>query len=231
MSERSAPLVGGSPHGGVPIIFPQFGATGPLPSHGFARNLRWESLPRDSMTELVLRLADSAATRELWPHPFQVDFQVSLADQSVSLALTVTNPGEAPIHFTCALHTYLRVGDVAQVRLRGLEGCLYRGALGGDEGRETRAEVVVDESINRVYLDTPPELVLEDPVLQREIVVQADGFSDTVVWNPGAEGASRYADLASGDHLHFLCVESARIGTPVELAAGARWTGRQTLRV
>lgn len=231
MSERSAPQVGGSPHGGVPIIFPQFGATGPLPSHGFARNLRWEALPRDTMTELALRLTDSPATREQWPHPFQADFVVTLDDQSLGMALTVTNSGKQPMHFTCALHTYLRVGEVGQVRLRGLEGCQYRGALGGDEGLESRAEVVVADSINRVYLDTPAELVLADPMLEREIVVQADGFTDTVVWNPGADGASRYADLAPGDHLHFLCVESARVGTPVEVIGGGSWTGRQTLRV
>ncbi|HYD51574.1 MAG TPA: hypothetical protein VEA99_03060, partial [Gemmatimonadaceae bacterium] len=120
LSERAEPRVGVSPHGGVPLIFPQFGAEGPLPSHGFARTLRWEPLPRDTMTELSLRLEDSPATRELWPHAFGARYTVTLEDRAVAMQLEVTNPGASPFSFTAALHTYLRVGELSEVALRGL---------------------------------------------------------------------------------------------------------------
>lgn len=36
---------------------------------------------------------------------------------SLSTVLSVKNAGDAPLEFTCALHTYLRVGDLPSVRV------------------------------------------------------------------------------------------------------------------
>ena len=41
LSERSKYCPGGAIRGGIPVIFPQFAAEGPLPRHGFARTSRW----------------------------------------------------------------------------------------------------------------------------------------------------------------------------------------------
>jgi glucose-6-phosphate 1-epimerase len=232
MSARAKHERGGSPHGGVPIIFPQFADTGPYVRHGFARSERWSVQPRDSMTALSLRLRDSRATRELWPHAFAADYTVTLEDMAVSLELGVTNTDETPLQFTCALHTYLRVGDVHRVELRGLEGCRYHDKeAGGEKHIDSSPQVTVESSIDRVYRDTPATLVLDDPVLARSITVQAAGFTDSIVWNPGEMGALAYGDLSPGDHAHFLCVESGRVMTPVSLEPGERWVGTQILRV
>jgi glucose-6-phosphate 1-epimerase len=232
MSERVERKRGSSPHGGVPIIFPQFADTGPYMRHGFARTTRWVALPRDSMTTLSLALRDSEATRALWPHAFSAEYTVTLDDMSVSLELGVTNTDDQPFHFTCALHTYLRVGDVYQVALRGLEGCRYNDKEAGGEKRiDSSPHLIMERSINRVYRDTPASLSLEDPVLGRTITVEASGFTDSIIWNPGELGVLEYADLAPGDHAHFLCVESGRVVTPVSLEPGEGWVGKQVLRV
>jgi glucose-6-phosphate 1-epimerase len=232
MSERAERKPGVSPHGGVPIIFPQFADIGPYVRHGFARTQRWVAQPRDSMTTLSLALRDTETTRALWPHSFAAEYTVTLEDMSVSMALEVANTGDAPLQFTCALHTYLRVGDVHQVALRGLEGCRYHDKeLGGEKRIDSSPEVTVERSINRVYRDTPAMLALDDPVLRRTIVVEASGFTDSIVWNPGETGALEYDDLAPGDHARFLCVESGRVVTPVSIDPGERWVGKQLLRV
>jgi glucose-6-phosphate 1-epimerase len=61
--------------------------------------------------------------------------------------------------------------------------------------------------------------------------VDAAGFPDVVVWNPGAELAASLADLAPGDWRRFLCGEAAAVGRPVTVAPGERWTGTQRLTV
>lgn len=232
VSEQSKRQVGGNVRGGVPVIFPQFGKEGPLAHHGFARKLRWETLPRDTMTVLALRLEDSEATRSVWPYKFDAEYTVTLDDRSVSMQLAVTNRGDETFEFTCALHTYLRVGDVERVAVDGLHGCRYRDKLDGNaEYVDEVPRLRVVGGIDRVYFDTPPVVTLEDPALGRTIAIESDGFADTVVWNPWADGEQSFQDLASGDHKHFLCIESARIGTPVSLAPAARWVGRQVLRL
>src|SRR5512139_2122415 len=42
LSRASAFRVGAPIRGGVPIVFPQFGTTGPLPLHGLVRLMTWE---------------------------------------------------------------------------------------------------------------------------------------------------------------------------------------------
>src|SRR5690348_6301397 len=46
LSERSAFGAGSAIRGGVPVIFPQFASTGPLPKHGFARTMEWRVVER-----------------------------------------------------------------------------------------------------------------------------------------------------------------------------------------
>jgi glucose-6-phosphate 1-epimerase len=66
----AADLSGARPiRGGIPVAFPQFGAQGPLPMHGFARTAVWETVAvEDGAVEMALR--DDEATRALWPHAF-----------------------------------------------------------------------------------------------------------------------------------------------------------------
>lgn len=67
--------------GGIPHCFPQFGP-GAIQQHGFARNLEWELLSSATAPEpsVRLRLADSPKTREMWPHPFEAVYTVTLAE-------------------------------------------------------------------------------------------------------------------------------------------------------
>lgn len=60
--------------GGIPFVFPQFGASQFGPNHGFARIVRWtlergpERLPSGDI-EAVLSLCDSDFSRSMWNYP------------------------------------------------------------------------------------------------------------------------------------------------------------------
>ena len=60
--------------GGIPVCFPQFNQRGPLPKHGFARNLGWRPAPAskegDRQSSVCLELTDSETTRAWWPVRF-----------------------------------------------------------------------------------------------------------------------------------------------------------------
>jgi glucose-6-phosphate 1-epimerase len=227
LSARSAYRADAAIRGGVPVIFPQFSDHGPLPRHGFARTAPW-TLAEAEGGRAVLRLADAPATRAVWPHAFVAELTVVVAGATLEVALSVRNAGDAPLRFTGALHTYLRVDDVARARLRGLRGTRYRDqTAGGAERIEASDAFAIAGEVDRVYLDAPTVVLEEGGVAP--VAVRMDGFRDVVVWNPGAERGAALADLDPAGVSRFVCVEAAAVAAPIEVAPGARWTGRQTL--
>jgi glucose-6-phosphate 1-epimerase len=217
--------------GGVPVIFPQFAAEGPLPRHGFARTSLWSlggiGRTADGAAEADFVLRDSDATRTIWDASFKTVLSVAVVARRLAITLHVENVGETPFSFTAALHTYLRVHDVAEAEIHGLRGTRFR--VSGDHALlvDDADRLVVPDFLDRVYVDAPKRLELREP--ERAMIVESQGFHDAVVWNPGRERAAALRDLTPGDEAHFVCIEAAAVQTPVTLDAGRRWAGTQTL--
>jgi len=218
--------------GGVPVCFPQFNQRGPLPKHGFVRNMPWQWAPADSHGDaLVLRLADDAGTRALWPAHFEAQLRLRLSPGRLRIALHVRNTGDASWAFTAALHTYLRVDDATQVRLEGLQGRPRWDAVRDQRFAEPSPALQFGEEFDSVFTAAPgASLTLAQPAA-RLAIEQSDTCTETVVWNPGPVLSRRLDDLPDEGWRHMLCVEAASIDAPVSLAPGASWEAWQELRV
>jgi glucose-6-phosphate 1-epimerase len=215
--------------GGIPVIFPQFADLGPLPKHGFARTAEWELAER-AAGRAVLRLSDSPATRAVWDHAFELELRVEAAD-ALTVTLALRNTGDAAFEFTCALHSYLGVGDVRRAAVLGLGGVRFHDKVAGGEQVQAEPELRFGGETDRVYVAAPDELRVRDEAAGRTVVVRKRGFPDAVVWNPWAGKAREMGDLGEDQFPRFVCVEAAHVGAPVRLEAGARWEGSQTLSV
>ena len=224
--DGSAPI-----RGGVPVCFPQFASQGSLPKHGFVRTRRWSVAAQrsgDDYALVTLETADDEATRALWPHPFRLELTVMVEADRVDLELCVANTGTEPLDFTGALHTYLRVTQVEDAALEGLRGYDYRDAANGDRiVRETGTEVLIEAETDRAYFNAKRPLLLKAANLTSAIA--QEGFPDVVVWNPWVDRCAEIADMPDKDWRHMLCVEAAVAKTPVTVAPGEEWYGRQTL--
>ncbi|KAI8819479.1 putative glucose-6-phosphate 1-epimerase-like protein [Fimicolochytrium jonesii] len=230
--------------GGIPIVFPHFGTipSSKLPQHGFARNSLWklDGIPSESTTETTVTLSLSPDSvppnlRELWPHAFHLAYTVTLTDGELKTALGITNPSPAAWDFTTLLHTYLRVGDIAPVRVAGLHGVPFvdKVAAEGEEATavEGREAVSVAREVDRVYGPVQnDELVVKGTgVGDGTVFVHKQNFPDVVVWNPWIEKAKGMADFADDEYHNMICVEVGHVSTPVTLAPGQTWQGSQTL--
>jgi glucose-6-phosphate 1-epimerase len=238
LSARAERRAGAAVRGGVPVCWPQFADLGPLPKHGLVRTRPWTVVHAgrdpDGAGVATLALADEAETRALWPHAFRCTLTVRVVGAGLDVALTVENPGEAPLSFTGALHTYLAVGDVEAVRVRGLEGAAYRDktrdkASGGAPAPAALDALAPAGEVDRVYAGEAAPVEVEDPTLGRRVRLSQAGFGDVVVWTPGEAAAAAIADVAPGDWRRFLCVEAAAAADPVTVPAGGRWVGGQRL--
>lgn len=233
---RQSRLEPGAPiRGGIPVVFPQFAGLGPLPSHGLVRTLPWavtESGVDDSgAVYALLQRTDDEATRALWPYSFRVELLVALGED-LTTTLRVTNSDARPFSFQTALHTYLRVGDIRQARVEGVEGLRYLDrAANGAERLESREPLRIRGQIDRVYVGAPDRLHVRDASRGRTIVVEKEGFADVVVWNPWSERARTLADLGDDEYAIMLCVEPANVVAPVRLEPGQVWSGTQRIRL
>jgi glucose-6-phosphate 1-epimerase len=214
--------------GGIPVCLPQFSDRGPLIKHGFARNLPW-MLAERSANSVVLTLRDDQASRSQWPYPFIATLTVMQAANSLEVRLAIANTGDQLFVFSTALHTYLRVDDIRNVRLLGLQNVAYQDATDHCVVKtQQESQLAIPGEVDRVYMAAPSTLqLLEEGHAPLQISQQ--GFSDTVVWNPGPDKARALPDMPDQDWKHMLCVEAACAAEPVTLPAGAIWRGSQRL--
>lgn len=224
--------------GGVPVCFPQFNQRGPLVKHGFARHLMWQT--HGDVCEVAgqavvsLHLADSPATRDVWPHRFAATVRVALAPGALQVTLEVCNQApsaspESDLSFTGALHTYLAVDDIDQACLSGLAGQAEWNAVTDVHGLACDPLTFGGE-FDRVYAAATQPLSLHDGGHCLRIS-QSATFADTVVWTPGAALCAKLADMPENGHRHMLCVEAAAVHGAVTVPGGATWRGWQRLEV
>jgi len=215
--------------GGIPIVFPWFGASRDMPSapqHGFARTAAWhldgvETAGSGSLT-LTLRLGDGDVGSPFWPERFRAIYTVTFA-QTLSLRLAVQNRAKHPIVFEEALHSYFAISDVAEIAISGLGGTSYIDKADAARRKLQTADLVtITAETDRVYLDTPRQCVIEDRGWRRRIVIEKDGAASSVVWNPWTAKAAAMADLGDPAWRGMVCVESGNIAdNEVRLAADA----------
>lgn len=225
LGERAEFGPGKAIRGGIPVIFPQFAARGPWRRHGFARITPWQF---DGVVADAAHFTLEVQASAEWPHACALSLAVELQSRRLCVRLCVTNTGATPFEFTAALHSYLRVSALESAALHGLEHCDFvDSAANATPCSATRAPIRFDREVDHIYGDVQAPLTLRDGVHQ--IAIAQNGFSDVVVWNPGAALAATITDLAPDEYRRFVCVEAAHVLQPCALEPGMHWQGWQTL--
>jgi galactose mutarotase-like enzyme len=103
--------------GHAPILFPIVGAlaggnyrldgaTYAMPRHGFARRSTFGVVESRAATARF-RLTDSAATRACYPFAFELEITFVLADATLTVTTTLTNPGDRDLPASFGYHPAL----------------------------------------------------------------------------------------------------------------------------
>ena len=236
LSPLSSFETGKAIRGGVPIFWPWFGphpSRTDQPAHGLARTREWRPLDAarlsDGRTRLRLSLSDDDQTRAAWPHAFALTLTVTVGSD-LHLELTTTNGGDSPFSCADALHTYLRVRDVRQTSVTGLDGDPFVHSTRKFRGVQS-GPVTFEGEVNNIYVPNCRLLHIVDPVMKRRIEVAKAGSVATVVWNPGQEGGAAVKDI--GAHWpEFVCIEAATCADAhIILLPGTSHTTSQNIRL
>jgi D-hexose-6-phosphate mutarotase len=224
MSQLSCFKEGAPIRGGIPVIFPWFGAREGEPAHGFARTQAWElreiSQLSDGGLVLRLRLPDSPAAA-LFPN-FTAEYRVTIG-RTLSAELIISNDSQdQDFTFENCLHAYFQIGDITAVSISGLKGTDYLDKADDFLRKTERAEhVKIAREINSIYLNTPQPVEIHDSKLQRRIRIEKSGSLSTVVWNPWVEKAQEMPDFGNEEYREMICVEPGNVGeNKITLPAG-----------
>lgn len=238
LSEQAEFNRGQSVRGGVPLCWPWFGDlrrnpeavqamyrdSAAAPAHGLVRGLDWQLLGIDQQDggaslEFVFNSAEQPLPT--WPHALELKLRIQLNDK-LHLQLSNRNLGDTPVAISQALHSYFAVSDIHQVRVDGLQGCRYLETLEDWQQRVQDGPLGFAGETDRIYLDTPAQLDIVDPLWQRRIRMHSSGSGSAVLWNPWIDKARRLSQFADDAWPGMLCIEHANVMSDIlTLAPGA----------
>jgi glucose-6-phosphate 1-epimerase len=207
--------------GGIPVCWPWFGSHPDdpnQPSHGIARLRTW-TVVEQSAARVVMALSEATLSARL---------EVELGDV-LRVSLATANNGTVPVAVSAALHTYLAVDDIGDVRVIGLDGATYADKLDAYARKMQQGDLQFTGETDRIYATAGPVRMTEGA---RNVAVDGAGTSrSTVVWNPWVETSARLGDMAPDDYRRMLCLETAWAGDDARiLAPGAAATLTTVLR-
>jgi len=204
-----------SVRGGIPICWPWFGAhetNDGFPAHGFARTTDWQIISTEALADGTTRISfttqATAKTQSMWPADTTVQYQLTIG-KKLELELITHNNSQQPITISQALHTYFKVGDISKVYLHGLNDTDYLDKPDNFKRKHQQGPIIISEEVDRIYLDTASDCVIEDKVLNRNIIIIKCGSHSTVVWNPGKQVADKMGDFGAEGYKNMLCVETS----------------------
>jgi glucose-6-phosphate 1-epimerase len=173
LSTKSRWQEGQAIRGGIPICFPWFRAKADdpkAPAHGFARTRGWhlESIVQEECRVLVsMSMEGDEQTRRWWPAEFHLVYRVVFGPELI-LELVCTNTGKTDLQFEEALHTYNRVTDVANVRLRGLDRVQYLDNTDSNKAQVQQGDVKIASATDNAFVGTQNDVDLIDPELRMQ---------------------------------------------------------------
>lgn len=124
------------------------------------------------------------------------------------------------MHFHALLHNYLNV-PVAGAQVSGLNGSFRDKVSGREEAAASGSTPLTMDGAetDRVYADRGTVEARDAAGRGVRLARSADGFAQTVLWNPGEKGAGM-KDMHDGGEAEFVCVEPGYVAELKALAPG-----------
>jgi len=215
MSPLSQFISGKAIRGGIPICWPWFGPhpnDSLLPQHGIARISNWSvvdtCLLEGEQVRVILRCDQHKIDQLAKWKGVELELSITMG-KTLRLALCTHNRRRKAIAIGGALHTYLRVEDIHQVVVQGLEATHYLDKLDHYKRKFQEMSAVFSGETDREYLDTKPDCILIDKAKSRSLKVSKEGCATTVLWNPWRVSSEKIADFSDDGFKHMVCIEAA----------------------
>lgn len=213
--------------GGIPLMFPQFGDSGPLRKHGFVRDLPWNLVDETEDAggkNLSYMLNIKATDFPQWPFEASLQLNARIGLQLLNIDLSVQNTGGKPFTFTGGFHPYFAISSRKDIIVNGLGGLPFKDSFPGDNAFELNEDGLVE----RQYIGNSEVQFYNGT---NWLKLNASGFDSWMIWNPGRAGAIKISDLPDEDWNRFICIEPIILAEPISLNPGQEYKGELNVEV
>ncbi|WP_286262683.1 D-hexose-6-phosphate mutarotase [Thalassotalea atypica] len=208
LSKDSAFGNGTAIRGGIPLCWPWFGGYQNGGNHGFARTQTW-LLDKVNIIATGIEITLSWQGKDihdLWPNEARLTQKLFFGDV-FKQELIMENLSNQEAQYTGALHSYFTVSNPSKVKIECLNDVLFDCKLSGDKKISDQKANMVGP-MDRIYYSSN-DMDIVDEGLQRKITVSSTNCDQWVLWNPGADTASKMKDLHLHSENEFVCLEPA----------------------
>jgi len=227
--------------GGIPIVFPIFGAPPSSPpeyaslsQHGFARTMNW------TLDHIVMDRPEGVSVRLLSPppppefkHDYRLSYVVTLAKHQLSTDLHIVNTSKTEdFKFQALLHNYLAVPDVKKIQVHGLdEGVEYVDKIQNFKREKWAGGALsVKEAVDRVFENVPSKEIKVDDGAGSGYNIRFREFTDCTIWNP-QEGGKNIADMEDDGWNKYICIEPGYVHDFKVLKPGEEFLAQQVISI
>lgn len=207
--------------GGIPICWPWFGVLEKNPkeivdqvltselAHGFARTQSWElhsiqESAHDVTVECLLKQTPKSLA--IWPFPFELRCRFHFSDK-LRIELITINTGLKTFTFSQALHTYLNVKDIGNVRIYGANNHQYVDALDHWQTKRQQGTIVINQEVDRIYQGKINYQLYNG---EHHLTLSSNSAS-SVVWNPWVKKSKTLSQFPHTAYKSMLCIENGNI--------------------
>lgn len=194
--------------GGIPICWPWFGKAPEslnAPNHGYVRNQLW-SLKDCDYHENNTRLVFEPAEASHQTFGYQAALRLTInVGRTLNIELDTKNLANATCTYNAALHSYLKVNNIANVQLTGLSGN-YIDQLDNNGIKTTPLTYRFNQEVDRIHLCPEQLVVIND---ERIVRVTSIGNDSVVVWNPWKAKSKTLKDMPDNGYQTMVCIETA----------------------
>ena len=215
LSSSARFIKGRSIRGGVPICWPWFGAH-PTDStfcpHGFARVIPWRVMDIDATptgaTRIILEMQETPEAKRQLSYPYALTLTITIG-RRLRIDMATTNKADHPFVIGEAFHTYLNISDISNVKITGMQDCVYADKVLKYERHVEHNALTFNGEFDRVFINHSGDCTVHDVGYKRLIHISKSGSATTVVWSPGEEKAAQMGDMGNADEWRkTVCVET-----------------------
>lgn len=223
--------------GGIPICWPWFAAhshQADFPSHGYLRTQMWqlesinEGAQNSTINETQIVLVPTQ-TEQFSYQGLSVKLVVDIGEK-LKISLVTINKSHQDIALSQALHTYLKIDNIHQTSIQGVDSPYDDKPTGqkqlsapspycfSEQTDRIHYNKLVDDAlnwcqfINILHAEKPLDILqsgqssAECKVIRR---VEHSGHDSTVIWNPWSALSANMQDMTNDGYVTMLCVEAA----------------------